>query len=298
MTRRWWAVFQAMSSWRLWTGGGGFELGEVGVEAGLELVQEELELGAVPRAPGGDLDVDEFGPGGAQGRVGALADGVGDGVVAHGLAQDAEALAAEGVGVEAGAVVDGAVGHGGEEEGGVADGAGHGPGAVLGVGDRDDAALGDEADGGLEADEAVDGGGAEDAAVGLGADADEGEAGRDRGAGAGARAAGVVVEGVGVAGEAAAAAPAGGGAWGAEVGPLAEVGLAEDDDAGLAQVGDEGGVDERAVIGEGEGAGGGDEAADVDVVLDHDRDAVEGAADVACGAFAVEAGGVGEGVGV
>ncbi len=94
------------------------------------------------------------------------------------------------------------------------------------------------------------------------------------GARAGARRLAVVR--IGVVGLAAAPAPAAGGAGRAEVGPLAEVGLAEDDGAGLAQLPGDERVPRRLRAEQRERArrgfhlvGGGD------VVLDEDRDAVQ-----------------------
>ena len=104
-----------------------------------------------------------------------------------------------------------------------------------------------------------------------------------------AGAAGVAVEHVGVAGLAAPAAPAAGRVEAAEVGPLAEVGLAEDDGAGGAQARGDGGVLVRRVADQRQRAGGGRHAVGgVDVVLEQDRDAVQRPAHVAVAALAVE----------
>jgi hypothetical protein len=66
---------------------------------------------------------------------------------------------------------------------------------------------------------------------------------------------------------------------GAEVGPFAQIGLAENQGAGLAQAFDDEGIAWRRRIGQGERAGGGQHAvAGVDVVLEQDRDAVQRAA--------------------
>ena len=111
----------------------------------------------------------------------------------------------------------------------------HRPGGVLRHRDRNDAAAADESHRGLQSDQAVHRRGADDAAVGLGADADRGEARGDRGAGAGARAAGIAIEHVRVLRLPAARAPARGRSRGAEVGPLAQVRLAEDHGARRAQ---------------------------------------------------------------
>ena len=80
----------------------------------------------------------------------------------------------------------------------------------------------------------------------------------------------------------------GGGAGGAEVRPLAEVGLAEDHRAGLAQPGDVEGVGARAMGGQCKRAGGIDHRHRVDVVLEQDREAVQRAAQLAGAAFGVQ----------
>ena len=109
---------------------------------------------------------------------------------------------------------------------------------------------------------------------------------------------GTRVECVGIAGLAAASAPSADRMAGAEVRPLAEIGLAEDDRARGAEAGNEFGVF-RSGGSEGEGAGRGHHfVASVDVVLDEDGDAVEGAAGTFLFALAIEVGGDGGGVGV
>src|SRR3546814_13595695 len=65
--------------------------------------------------------------------------------------------------------------------------------------DRDDSVADDQADGRLDPDQRGDGGRADDAAVGFGADAHHGKVGGDRAAGAGTRAAGAAVERVRIA---------------------------------------------------------------------------------------------------
>ncbi len=88
---------------------------------------------------------------------------------------------------------------------------------------------------------------------------------------------------------AAASAPAAGGVRGTEVGPLAEIGFAEDDGAGRAQARGDEGVLGGAPIGEGERAGGGaGVVAGFDVVLEQDRDAVQRAAHMPVLAFLIE----------
>ena len=114
--------------------------------------------------------------------------------------------------------------------------AGHRPGRVLLRRDRDDAAAADQAEGGLDADDVVGAGRADDRAVGLGADGDRGQVrgGGDRRAAAGA--ARVAVEDVRVVGLPAPRGPSARRRGGPEVGPLGEVRLAQDDRAGGAQL--------------------------------------------------------------
>ena len=67
----------------------------------------------------------------------------------------------------------------------------------------------------------------------------------------------------------------------AEVGPLAEVGPAEDDDARIAQPPDDERIRLGTVVGKRQRSGRIDHAGDVDVVLDQNRDAVQRPADLA-----------------
>ena len=116
-------------------------------------------------------------------------------------------------------------------------GAAHGPGRILRGGDGDDAAPAPEAHGGLDAHHAAERGGSDDGAVGLGADGDGAEIGGHRSTRSRTGAAGVTVQHVGVLGLPAPAAPAAAGPCGPEIGPLAEVGLAQQHRACLAQPG-------------------------------------------------------------
>ena len=170
--------------------------------------------------------------------------------------------------------------------------AAHRAGSVLRDRDRNDAAAADESHRRLQSDQSIHRRGADDAAVGLGADADRGQARRDRRAGAGARAAGIAIEHVGVLRLPAARAPAGRRPRRAEVRPLAEVRLAEDDGAGLAQARDDEGVLPRLVRRQRQRAGRVHQAGDVDVVLQQDRDAVQRTAHLAGLALGVERVGV------
>ncbi len=87
--------------------------------------------------------------------------------------------------------------------------------------------------------------GADDRAVGLGADGHGAQARRGGRARAAARSAGVAIERIRVARQPATPAPAAGGVLGAEVRPLAQVRLAEQHGAGLAQARDDAGVAQR-----------------------------------------------------
>src|SRR5206468_198483 len=95
-----------------------------------------------------------------------------------------------------------------EHRRGVGDGAGVRADCVLRVRDGDDAGTGDQADGWLDAHDAVVVRGAHDGAVGLGADGDGGEVRGRRRARSGARPARVAIERVRVVALTAAAAPA------------------------------------------------------------------------------------------
>ncbi len=107
------------------------------------------------------------------------------------------------------------------------------------MGDRDDPGSADETYGRLDADHAVGRGGANHRAVGLGADRGGAQAGRrPRPPEPELEPHGLRVEIVGVVRLPADPAPAAGGALGAEVGPLAQIGLAENDRPSLAQHGD------------------------------------------------------------
>ena len=190
-------------------------------------------------------------------------------------------------------------GHRAEERRRVGDRPGHRPGGVLRVGDRDDPRAADEPHRRLEADEAAAGGGRDDRAVGLRADARGGEIGRYRRRRPRARPRRVPVERVGIPRLAAPAAPAARRPRRAEVRPLAEVRLGQDDGAGLAET-----LDDERVLGrlraeEGERSGRRlHPVGRVDVVLDDDGDAVEGPPRSLLLALPVELAGDGQGVGI
>ena len=148
--------------------------------------------------------------------------------------------------------------------------AGHRAGRVLVGADRDDACAAPQPECRLDPDDAVGAGRADDRAVRLRADGRDREIGSRDDAGAGARAARVAIEDVGHVRLATDAAPAARRRAGPEVGPLGQVGLADDDRAGGLQLLH----DERVVgraPGECPGAGCRRHAGGVDVVLDDDR---------------------------
>ena len=129
---------------------------------------------------------------------------------------------------------------------------------------------------GLMPDHAVGRRRADDRAVGLGADRHGPEVGRDRRGRAGARAAGVPVEHVRITALAAARAPAARRPGRADVGPLAHVGLAEQDRAGGPESRRHVRVLRRDRAFERQRAGGrGHPVGGVDVVLEQHRDAVQ-----------------------
>ena len=227
---------------------------------------------------------------------------------AHLLAQDAHAQALQRVRVEPLLVIEDrladavrrrriavvATDHRRQHRRGVGHRARHRPRGVLAAGNRNDAVAAHQAHRRLQADKAGDRRRADDAAVGFGADADGGEVRRDRGARARTGAAGIAVERVGVLRLPAAAAPARGRTRRTEVGPLAEVGLAEDHRAGGAQALHEERIARRLVVGECERAARVDHRHGVDVVLQQHGDAVHRAAHGAGLAFGIERVGFGE----
>ena len=126
-------------------------------------------------------------------------------------------------------------GKGAQQDGDVADGPAHRAGRVLRLRNRDHAGPAHEADGRLHAYDSVGRRRGDDRSVGLGADCDGAKVGGNSGARSGARSTRVAIERVGILGQPAAAAPAAGGVATANVGPLAEIGLAQDDGTGVAQ---------------------------------------------------------------
>ena len=163
-----------------------------------------------------------------------------------------------------------------EHDGGVFHGVDHGADGVQGPGKGEDAENADAPEGGLEADDAVVGGGAEDGAAGLGSHCAWAHAGGDGDGGAAAGTAGGVggpprIEG-------------GRRVAGSELGGD---GLAEDDCASLSQTGYGRGVVVGDEVGEDFGAGGGLQTGGIVDVLHAQGDAVEGGSGAGLFEFAV-----------
>lgn len=161
-------------------------------------------------------------------------------------------------------------GEDGEGELGLGERSGENADAVEARAGGDDAVSGDEAAGGLDADDSVEGGGDPARAGGVRAEREVGDAEGDGDGGSGAGSAGDPRRVVG----AAYRAVRGAGADEAG-GELIHVGTAEHDGTGGSEPRDGGGVGGR-VVGVGRAGGGGGEAVDVDVALDGHGAAGEG----------------------
>lgn len=137
------------------------------------------------------------------------------------------------------------------------------------------------------------GGGALERGAGFFAERDGGEVCGEGAAGTARRSADGAVERVGIAGVAEE------GAVGVAAGVFAERGFAEDDGAFLAELGDDEGIEGRAVVGESGDALGGGHTGGVDFIFYEDDDTVHGAGELAgLGKSRVEFVGFGEGGGV
>ena len=236
---------------RLRVAGAGVRL-QVGGDVGLELAQQRRELGVGPVAERDVGRIDDGRAGGLE-RGDRVVHDRGDVRVDRDavdleaeLAPDADPGAVERVRVEELGVVGECVagllgrrriggidaGHRAQEHGGVGHVAGHRPGGVLVGRDRDDAGPAQEAERRLDAGVGVGARGADDRTVGLGAHGRDREVGRGDDARARARAAWVAIEDVGHVRLAADPAPAARRRPGAEVRPLRQVGLPDDERAG------------------------------------------------------------------
>ena len=173
----------------------------------------------------------------------------------------------------------GSTGEHAEQGSGAGHRGGQGTRGVLRGRDRHDARGRHQPHGRLEAHAAVVGRGAGDRPVGLGADGEVDQPGADGRAASRARPARRAVQCVRVAREPAVGAPSRGRLGVAEVGPLTQVGLAEDDHPGLAQAGHQGRVGRGRLgtgqVGQGQRPGGGRETRGVDVVLHEHRHSVQ-----------------------
>ena len=175
-----------------------------------------------------------------------------------------------------------------EQDRRVGDRARHRARRVLARGDGNDSGAGDQAEGRLDSHDGIHRGRPDNGPVGLRADSGRRKVARDRHAGAGTGAAGRPVGRIGVADLPAAARPAAGRARGTEVRPFAEIGLAEQHRAGLAQAPGDMAVRLGPHAVERERAGRGHHGvAGRDIVLQQHRHAVHRAAHMAGGALAV-----------
>ena len=159
---------------------------------------------------------------------------------------------------------------------------------VAGIAEGDDAVPADSTVGGLEADDAVEGGRAADGAAGVGAVGCGAEASSNGGSGAATGAASVVGEIPGIVGGVKE------GGLGAAGGKFAHGELTEVNGAGLAQAGSDGGVDFGESLFVDLRLGGGSDTFDIKEVFVGDGDAVEGAAVSAMKNFGLGDAGFGE----
>ena len=222
---------------------------KVAIETRLEFMQQHLALGVVPFVGGGNLGIDDDRAGCLHRSDRALECRINVRMVAHGLAQHTDARAFQRIRPQMRLIIERVL-RGGlrctvlfvgpddrrKQGGGIGNTARHRARSVLAVRNRDDAAAAHQSHGWLDADEPGHRRRADDAAVGLRADASGGHARGDRRAGAGARTARVAIEHVWILRLATARAPARRRAGRSDVGPLAEVGLAENHGAGFAQL--------------------------------------------------------------
>ena len=223
--------------------------GQVSLQPRLEFVQQHVGFTVVVLVGVRQLDIDQDRALRLHYRKLLLDDGVDSVVLAEEIARHSQAHALQAIldqrrgivsgfadtipgdrvaGIEAGDCL--------QHQGGVGDGARHRPGGVLRGGDRDDAAAAHQPQGWLDANQPAGRCRRHDRAVGLGADGQRGQAGGDRRARTGTRTAGVAVERIRIFCQSAATAPAADRVGRAHVGPFGEVGLADDDSAGRAQL--------------------------------------------------------------
>ncbi len=266
---------------------------EIGVDRGLELIEQRLELGRVHLLKARRrLQVDDHGALVLErrARIGEQAGGVRMRLLGYGHRADSDAVQPKRL--EVGAVHAEAkralADHRGEH-GGIRHRAAHGAGRVLARRDRHNAFAADGAHRGFEAYEAVERRRRQDGAVGLGADGGSAEACRCGDPGAGARAGRVAIAGVGISGLATHRAPAARGACRTEIGPFAQVRLAQHDCAGGAQPPDERRIGRAQRPRQRQGSRGrGDRVGSLDVVFDNNGNSMQWPAQLSRLAFRVE----------
>ena len=222
---------------------------QVTLQARLEFIEQQRGLISLPLTFGGNLHVDQGCTGFVQGLQGHFHGCGGIGVDGELAAQYADTCALQRLRFEARMVVQRGIpgripgggirivtpGQYGQQQCSIGNAARHRSRAVLAVGNRQDAITAYQPHRGLQTDQPVHCGGAQDAAIRFCANSRGGKVGgyRDRTAGTGTT--GIAIQCIRVAGLAAARTPAGSGAAGAEVRPFAQVGLTQDHRAGFAQ---------------------------------------------------------------
>ena len=277
--------------------------GEVSVEIALQLGEQDRELVIAELFHASRLfrDLDNLRTRRAQLLKRRFEAFVHAGMEASHETQHADAFALQRIGVERGNIIDApciglrrrrivriAAGDDAQHRGDISHAAAHRPRRVLTMADRHDVRTRDEAHCGLDPNQTIDGRWANDRAIRLGADGDRRKAGGRRRAGAGRGAAGVAVERIGIARQAADRAPATGRCAGANVGPLGEIGLAEDDRAGFAQPRHQRRIAVRHVLRQRQRTGGRGVLDVLDVVLEQHRNAVQRPAHIAGAALLIE----------
>ena len=178
-------------------------------------------------------------------------------------------------------------------------GARHGSSGVLRRGNRNDARATEKAHGGLQTHDAAGRRGRDDGSIGLGADGHGAQVGRYGCARTGAGARGAAVEHVRIARETSTSAPAGNGTMASEIGPFAEVGLAQNHGSRRAEPGNNERILGCCGAGQRQRTRGRLHAvASVDVVLDEHRHAMERATRALRTPFVIQRSSHGHGLGI
>ncbi len=187
--------------------------------------------------------------------------------------------------------------HGAQQRGHILDRPADRARRVLAVGDGDDAAPADKSQCGLEADDAAGLRGADDGAVGFSSEGASAERCGDRRRGSGRRTAGGAVERIRIAGESASAGPTAHRVLSPPVGPLAQVGLAENNSPRIPEFPCQEGIARRPGPLERQRAGrGGHPIPRADVVFEKDGNSVQRASYFAGRPFSVALAGDGKGI--